>query len=198
MQGILSKSIFGSRGIAKHPRLEKGTVTASMSSDMRMMDAGAPPWAVPTCRIRSARTGGHILTNFPFIGKLEAGNNPESELKEETCVYAHGLALYLDSPLVLERSAELYQGRISLDRSLERDTQPNSKHASPIDFGDRNSTIDEGCSSHTTTSGLSASSASDKTILSTSASPVEAVSDWMGPSGILSLKSNNWREWSAR
>ena len=155
-----------------------------------MLDAGESLLAIPASRAPSDVKTAHILTTFPFIGKLNLKHNLDTDMNSETCVYANGLALYTDSQTVLERAAELYQGRTNVDEFRRVDIQLESQHTRPTDLGERNSARDERSSICTAMSRSSTSNLSDETILSTSASLVEDVPDWTRAFGSPPLKNN--------
>ncbi|MCJ1439374.1 hypothetical protein MMC27_008766 [Xylographa pallens] len=151
----------------RHARLEEGMVRASMSFDTHssMLDAGVSPRATTARGAQSDVKTTHILTTFPFIGKIQPEHNLDSDMHSETCIYSNGLALYQNSAIVLERSAELHQGRTNLDKSREIDPWLEPQETQPIDFGARSNIGEERSSRHTATSRPSTSDLSDKRIL---------------------------------
>ncbi|MCJ1385437.1 hypothetical protein MMC17_008560 [Xylographa soralifera] len=184
VQGALKRIVKLAVETWRHARLEEGMVRASMSSNLHssMLGVGVLPRAIPASRAQSDMKTTHILTTFPFIGKIKSEHYLESDMNGENYVYSNGLALYQDSAIVLERLAELRQGRTTHYKSREINMRQESQHAQSTDFGDR--------SSHTATSRPSTSSLSDKKILSTSASPVEDIPDWTRASGVPPFKNN--------
>jgi len=177
----------------RHARLEKGMVIASMSCDLHpsIIDAGVTSWAIPASRNQSDMMATHIITTFPFVGKIEMQHNRKLDTNGETCIYSKGSALYQDSPSVVERLAEIHQGSTNPHSFPERNTGPQSQGTRPTDLGESSATRNEGSSSQTTTSRPSRSSLSDQTILSTLASPMEeALPDWRSPLSIARLKNN--------
>ncbi|MCJ1398531.1 hypothetical protein MMC11_001731 [Xylographa trunciseda] len=128
----------------RHARLEKGTIIASMSSDIHlsMTNARVTPRAMPASRTRSEVTATHIITTFPFIGKIELKHNTETDMNGEAYVYSNGLALYQDTPIVLERLAELHQRTTDPHNFHEIGTGPKSQRTRPTDLGECDSDDD--------------------------------------------------------
>lgn len=105
---------------AKHFRLEKELFIACMSPEIHpaMRETEQPLKEGSTIPKRSARVSQHVLATFPLIRRGPKERSSDPHLTGNSCILSPGFALYADSPVILDRLAEIQQGAGRATRPL--------------------------------------------------------------------------------